>query len=171
MKVLALDASVTKTGWAVTHFAGSDGQPDGTGLLVPPKVGLIKPPSKLKKQNEKLLHLYKSVEALITFERPEMIVIEECGPQRNAKVFRALVRAEDRCQHAADMHNIEVMLVMVKAVREVTFGDGKTGKSTAYAKMVERWPDFAWLPEEKGGDDMSDALAMALAAPRLAARR
>ena len=68
---------------------------------------------------------------------------------------------------------------MVMAVREVAFGDGKTGKVTAYHKMKEAYPQFEW-PEndetpgkegEKGGNDMSDALAMAIAGPRLADRR
>ena len=164
MQVLALDASTSKTGWAVVRF-------DGSAHYHIDGVGLIKPPSKLKKQNEKLLYLHDAVVSLLTFKSIDMVVIEECGPQRNAKTFRALVRAEDRCHHAADTLGIETMLVMVKAVREVTFGDGKTGKETAYAKLVERHPEIEWLPIDKGGDDMSDALAMALAAPRLAARR
>lgn len=159
MKTLAFDASTTKTGFAIVV--------DGT----PTNVGVWKTPTKHKLQSEKILALGQFAKALVMFEQPDLVVIEECGPQRNIKVVRALVRAEAVCAYESALAGCDVLLVMVKAVREVAMGNGKMGKETVYAKLSEQYPDFEWAPIAKGGDDMSDALAMALAGERLRERR
>lgn len=156
MLVLGIDASTTKTGYALVR----DGVPEACGLW--------KPPTKLKSQHERIAFMGTNAYAMTLYAKPDLVVVEECGPQRNAKVFRALVRAEaivaHECRKAGAEH---VLLVMVKAVREVAMGDGKMGKETVYAKLSESYSQFEWLPVDKGGDDMSDALAMGLAGPKL----
>lgn len=159
MKTLAFDASTSKTGYAIVV--------DGVPVLC----RVWKPPSKLKRQHEKITALGQFAKALILFEQPDLVVIEECGPQRNAATFRALVRAEAVVGYESASAGIDTLLVMVKSVREVAMGDGKMGKETVYAKLSEQWPEFDWKPVDKGGDDMSDALAMALAGEKLRDRR
>lgn len=159
MKTLAFDASTSKTGYAIVV--------DGAPVLC----RVWKPPTKLKRQHERITALGQFAKALIMFEQPDLVVIEECGPTRNSKVFRALVRAEAVVGYEADLAGKDVLLVMVKAVREVAMGDGKMGKETVYAKLSQQWPEFDWKPIDKGGDDMSDALAMALAGEQLRDRR
>lgn len=159
MRVLGIDPSTVKTGWAVV----TDGVPDG--------IGLIKAPSRLKKQEEKVDYMADNVRGMVAFAQPDLVVIEECGPQRNAKTFRALVRVEATISREARKLHVPVLLVMVKAVREVAMGDGKMGKETVFAKLSSRYIQFEWLPLDKGGDDQSDALAMAIAGPQLAERK
>lgn len=159
MRVLGIDASSAKCGYALTF--------DG----VPELVSVWKPPSKAKTQLDKLVLWGDQVRALILFAQPDLVVIEECGPQRNAKTMRSLVRFEAIATYEAVRAGRDVLLVMVKAVREVAMGDGKMGKETVYKKLVERYPQFAWKAFDKGGNDMSDALANALAGPKLADRR
>jgi Holliday junction resolvasome RuvABC endonuclease subunit len=159
MRVLGLDGSTTKSGFGLVV----DGIPEACGLW--------KPPSKLKLQEEKIDFMADQARAMIAFTRPDLVVIEECGPQRNAKVFRALVRVEAVMGREARQAGCDVLLVMVKAVREVAMGDGKMGKETVYEKLCALYPQFDWKEVDKGGDDMSDALAMGIAGPRLRDRR
>lgn len=159
MRVLGLDLSTAKSGYALVV--------DG----VPELCGLWKAPSKLKRQEEKVDFMADQARAFVTFVRPDLVLIEECGPQRNAKTFRALVRVEATCAREARQLGADVLLVMVKSAREVAMGDGKMGKETVFAKLSALYPQFKWPQVDKGGDDMSDALAMSLAGPRLAERR
>lgn len=159
MRVLGLDGSTTKSGFALVVDD------------VPEACGLWKPPSKLKVQSEKVDFMGDQARAMIAFTRPDLVVIEECGPQRNANTFRALVRVEAVMAREARQAGCDVLLVMVKAVREVAMGSGKMGKETVYAKLREMYPQFGWKEVDKGGDDMSDALAMGIAGPRLRDRR
>lgn len=159
MRILGIDASTSKTGYALVV----DGVPEACGLW--------KPSSKLKKQHEKIEFMGNQAHQMVLFTQPDLVVIEECGPQRNAKTFRALVRTEAIVAHECRKAGAPVLLVMVKAAREVGMGDGKMGKITVYEKMKSAHPQFDWPvndPEgEKGGNDMSDALVMGLAGEKL----
>lgn len=159
MRTLGIDAAISKSGYALTV--------DG----IPQLCGMWKPPSKLKLQSDKLVAWGSFVRAIVLYTTPDLVVIEECGPQRNAKVFRALVRAECVAAYESRLAGKDVLLVMVKAVREVAMGDGKMGKETVFAKLSEQYSQFEWLPFDKGGNDMSDALAMSLAGEKLMDRR
>jgi Holliday junction resolvasome RuvABC endonuclease subunit len=163
MRVLSLDGSTTKTGFALVV----DGVPEACGLW--------KAPSKLKKQEQKIDFMAAQARSMIAFTQPDVVAIEECGPQRNAKTFRALVRVEAILSYEARCAGVDTLLVMVKAAREAAMGDGKMGKVTVYEKLKALYPQFAW-PEndpdgEKGGNDMSDSLAQGLATPKLLDRR
>lgn len=159
MRVLGLDLSTAKSGYGL----GTDG-----GLDL---VGLWKPPAKIKTQEAKIDFMTDHAKALMFFERPDIVVIEVCAPQRNAETFRALVRVEATVSREARQLGLDVLLVRVSAVREAAMGDGKMGKETVYRKIVEQYPQFDWKPIDKGGDDMTDAAAMVIAGPRLADRR
>lgn len=159
MRVLGLDLSTAKSGWSI-----------GTDQTIE-SVGLWKPPAKIKSQEEKIDFMTDRARSLMFFERPDLVVIEVCAPQRNAETFRALVRVEATVSREARMLGIDVLLARVSAVRKVTFNDGDVGKETAYRKITEMFPQFEWKPFGKGGDDMTDAAAMVIAGPRLADRR
>lgn len=161
MKVLGLDGSTTSSGYALTV--------DG----VPELCGRWKPPSKIKTQREKVRFMGQQAKSLMTFTRPDLVVIEECGrpPKGNVKVMRALVRVEAVFDYEAGILDIDGLLVAVSAVRGILFDDDKMGKETVYARLSEVYPQFDWLDFGKGGDDMSDALAMSLVGPKLRDRR
>jgi Holliday junction resolvasome RuvABC endonuclease subunit len=162
MRVLGIDASTTKTGYALA----SGGAPEACGLW--------KPPSKLKQQHERIEWTAAQAHQFVLFTRPDLVVIEECGPTKNTKTFRALVRAESIVAHECRKAGAQVLLVMVKAAREAALDDGKLGKIHIYEMMKAQYPQYAWPendPEgEKGGNDMSDALVMALGGEKLLSR-
>lgn len=161
MRVLGLDPSTSKTGWAIVQ----DGDPV--------KIGLWKPKAKIKKQGDKLQFIGEQLKAVLPFIAPDLIVIEECGrpPRGNVDIMRKLVRAEAICGYEAWQLGYEPMLVAVTAVRKELTGKGNATKELVYNTLRECYPGLPWMEFDKGGNDQSDALAMALAGPALADRK
>lgn len=168
MRIVAFDPSTAKTGWALSV--------DG----VVEQCGIFKAPNRLKTQAEKVDFMGASVAAALPFLMPDLVVIEECAPTKNTKTLRALVRAEAIVAHYSRLYGADVVLTTgPSASRSIVFEEPKVGKVTAYFKIKAAYPQFDW-PEndeapgregEKGGNDMSDAIVMALAGPQLANRR
>lgn len=159
MRVLGLDPSSSKSGWCLVL--------DG----VPEKLGVWKPPPRLKSQPDKLVAWGKFVRSLLVFTRPDMVVIEECAPHRNPQTFRALVRFENVATYETKLAGRIVLLHRVSEARAIVVEKGNAKKEDVFYEMKRRYPDFEWCAIDKGGDDQSDALVMALAAPSLAERR
>lgn len=159
MRVLGLDPSSSKSGFAIVE----DGYPVA--------IGLWKPTSREKSLSEKLISWGNFAKALILFSDIDMVAIEECGPQRNPVVFRALVRFEAVATYETARAGKILLLHKVSEARKIAVGKGNAPKADVFYEMKRRYPQFDWPHIDKGGDDQSDALAMALAAPRLAERR
>lgn len=157
MRVLGLDPSSSKCGEALVI--------DG----VPAWIDVWKP--KDSSQVLKMIEWGDHVRALIAFNAPDLVVVEECAPHRNAMVFRALVRFEAVASYETKRAGVVLLLHRVSEARKIAAGKGNAPKDEVFRQMRAAYPQFSWRPIDKGGDDQSDALVMALAGPQLAERR
>lgn len=158
MRVLGLDPSSSKSGIALVV--------DGVPELLDVWKGKTN-----DSQMTKLIQWADQVRAVLTFARPDLVVIEECGPHRNPQTFRALVRFEAVASYEVKRAGMILILHKVSEARKIVMGKGNAPKEEVFREMKRRYPDFEWRHVDKGGDDQSDALAMALAGPQLAERR
>lgn len=125
----------------------------------------------MKTQVDRLVGWADAVRALLVFEQPDMVVIEECAPHRNPQTFRALIRFEAVASYEVKRAGAILLLHRVSEARSYVVGNGTMKKEDVFYEVKRRYPDLDWKPIDKGGDDQSDALVMALAAPKLAERR
>ncbi len=122
-------------------------------------------------QPEKMIAWGDHVRQLLAFNSPDLVVVEECAPHRNPQTFRALVRFEAVASYEVKRAGAVLLLHRVSEARKIATGKGNAPKEWVFRHMKESYPGLTWCAIDKGGDDQSDALVMALAGPRLAERR
>lgn len=156
---MGIDAAGSKSGFSIVQ--------DG----VPQRIGVWKPKRKDDPQPGRLIEWGDAVRSLLVFEAPDVVVVEECAPHRNPMTFRSLVRFENVASYETTRYGAVLVLHRVSEARKIVLGAGNVKKEDAFKIMKQRFPDLGWVRQTSGGDDQSDALVMALAAPRLMERR
>lgn len=146
---LGIDASSSKTGWAVVNDAGD--------LLAFGEIDLAKCKTK-KKPLEYLLVIYNSITTLCEEHKPNQVCIEEIF-NRNVSTFRTLARVRGVIELACIQSGIDSIIVLnASHMRKSVLGDGKLDKvqiCTIFEKRYSR-------PLATEGYDQSDAILVAL---------
>ena len=161
MRILGLDPASTKSGYCVCE----DGEP------IASQTGVWKPKKADAHQLVRLVEWGDFVRSLLTYGDIDIVCVEECAPQRNAMTFRALVRFEAVASYETKRAGKILIVHRVSEARKIIMGAGNAKKEDVFHAMKDKYPEIAWPAIDKGGDDISDSIAMAQAAPQLAERR
>lgn len=116
--------------------------------------------NKKKDHYENLLDWYSHVESLMPVD---LVAIEKVSKSRNLNTVRLLAYFEAAALLVAQRHDVEIYHVSPMTARAKGFGNGKLSKEAIYLMAQKEYKDFEFLPYEKGGNDMSDAVTLARA--------
>jgi Holliday junction resolvasome RuvABC endonuclease subunit len=157
MRVGGVDPSSTSAGFAVVE----NGKVLFTDVWVPS--------SKHLSSHQKLYEYSEYLKLLLKAWQLDMLVIELVAVSRNIGTVRLLARYEGAAILAAKELNIMVKEHRVMQARAIVFGHGDISKRDAYKQIVSDHPYHSFRKPTKGqgGEDETDAVAMALAGPGL----
>ena len=150
-KVLGIDPGTSRIGYGLIEKVGGDLRHIESGLLPinPEKLSDI----------ERLTAIRHSMRALILRTAPDMIGVEKLFFTKNKKTAMRVAEARGVILEAA-AEDTKIIEVSPVAVKIAVTGDGRAGKK-GVAKMVNL---ILKLPPRRVVDDVTDALAIAIAA-------
>jgi crossover junction endodeoxyribonuclease RuvC len=149
MITLGLDASSSKSGWAVVNDTGE--------LIACGEIELSKFHTK-RKPLEYLLVTYNKIISLCEEYKPDQVCIEEIY-HRNVSTFRTLARVRGVIELACIQSGIDtVMALNASHIRKTVLGSGKLDKVEICSIFEERYSK----PLATVGYDQSDAILVAL---------
>lgn len=152
MIVLGLDPGTTRIGYGLIEAQGDKLFHLGSGLLkVPPA-----------KDGGGLAAAEKDLTRLLTRWQPERAGIEKLFFAKNQKTGLAVAETRGVLLNTLYKKGVAIIEIAPTEVKLAVAGDGRADKK-AVAKMVELFLD---LPPQKTLDDVSDALAIAIAVSR-----
>lgn len=151
-RIIGYDPSSTVGGWAVV---------DGDE---PIQIGIWKPSKSCLSPIQRLAEFDTFCGFLMAAYQPDIATVEVIRVSTSHDTTRALSRFEGVFIARAMAAGAEVIEYQVGQARAALFGDGlgTLQKEQAFAAMRARYPNLAWLPQNKGGMDQSDALVPAL---------
>lgn len=152
MRVLGIDPSSTSTGLAVV----TDGKPEVIGAYRPEG----------KTALDRLFNFYAFIENLSSGLKPDVAGIEELTIFRNKNTTRVLSHFQAAGAIACQKAGAKVTWIRPAVARRTVF-KRNLDKQGAYERIVKWFPDYTFKPFGQGGDDETDALVLALSAPRL----
>ena len=151
MIILGVDPGTTRVGYGVIKKEGSSLTHLSSGLLaIPPAANAP----------ERLLFLQISFKKLLTEIRPTCAGVEKLFFLKNKKTALSVAQARGVLIVALAYAHIPFVELAPSEVKLAVTGDGRATKE-GVAKMVSY---FLKLPQEKRIDDITDALAIAIAA-------
>jgi len=151
MIIVGIDPGTTRVGYGVIKKEGSRLIHLTSGLLaIPQKAG----------SSEQLLALQTSFKELLQEVRPERAGIEKLFFFKNKKTALSVAQARGVLIVALAEAHVPFVELAPSEVKLAVTGDGQASKE-GVAKMVSY---FLKLPSEKRIDDVTDALAVAIAA-------
>ncbi len=107
---------------------------------------------------ERLLHLYRELDLLLSSKRPEELAVEQLFFNRNTTTALAVGHARGIVLLAAAQHGISIYEYTPLQVKQAVVGYGKAEKNQVQ-HMVKALLGLAAIPKP---DDTADALAIAI---------
>jgi crossover junction endodeoxyribonuclease RuvC len=149
MTILGIDPGSTRVGYGLIETRG--------GTLLHKESGLLVIPGNTKA--ERLVGLGESLGALLTRTAPARVGIERLFMAKNKKTAIEVAQARGVIVETVTRHKIPIIEVSPGEVKCAVTGDGGALKA-GVASMVAR---LLALPKERRLDDVTDALAVAIA--------
>lgn len=154
MRILSLDTSLTKSGWAVLSVTN--------GEVSVIDYGLIKTNAKLT-DGERLRQIVDGINALLTEYSVDNVIPREAGIVRFNLPTKQIFKAHGATEYALADYTIEdVNIATVKAwARRVTNSPGKRSDKAMIAEAVRIFFDNPEMKLNKEGDE-ADAIAVGI---------
>lgn len=161
MRVLGYDPASQVAGWAF--------QID----QVPQAIGIWKPTKKSLPPLARLLEWDIFARFLIASFKPDIVTMEVIRVSNSHDTTRSMSRHEAAMLIPAGHAGCRIIEYQVGQSRSSFFGDGlgNISKEDAHARTRALYPQLAWLPQDEGGMDQSDALVGAMAWERIIERQ
>lgn len=155
MRVLGIDSSSSSTGLALV---------DGTDLI---DTWIWTPKKKSAPHPQRIYEYFCFLEELIPTLKADYASIEKLTHARNALTVRILSQYQGVSSVACTQAGLAVLEPRVLEARKYGLGHGYKDKETVYKKVKKMYPKHKFLPFDKGGNDETDAVVLALAAPHM----
>ncbi|MCL4404209.1 crossover junction endodeoxyribonuclease RuvC [Patescibacteria group bacterium] len=149
--VLGIDPGTTRIGYGLIGVSGMD--------LRHIESGLLPVPASERRPEARLLNIEHEFEELVRRTNPGIVGIEKLFFTKNKKTAMRVAEARGVILKAAAGLGLRIEEVSPSAVKIAVTGDGRAGKE-AVAKMTNL---MLKLPPRKVVDDVTDALAIAIA--------
>jgi Holliday junction resolvasome RuvABC endonuclease subunit len=146
--ILGLDTSSTKSGIALINSKKE--------LL---EIDLWKK-DKRKNLFENLQNWQEYVGSLMPVD---LVVIEKVSKARNLNTVRLLAYHEAAAFIKAHEFGTEILHISPMTARKKGLGNGKLNKQAVYNMIKTKYKNQEFLPYDKGGNDQTDAVCLALA--------
>lgn len=157
MTILGIDPGIRTTGYGVIDVSGARPR-----LL---EAGVLQPPPKLPFE-QRLQRLFSGLQEVLAALRPQVMVIEQIWVGgRDPSSALVMGHARGVLCLAAALASVEVRHVGHASVKRAITGNGRATKAQV-KQMIVHALDLRVMPEP---DDVSDALALALAQANFAA--
>lgn len=153
MKILGIDPGSTRVGYGLIKKEKNS--------LKFIRAGLLKITAKNK--NQKLVDLEKSFSQLLKKEKPDLVALEKLYFVKNLKTALEVSQSRGVLVLVILKNKLPLIEISPSEVKLMVSGDGRASKK-AVAKMVGY---FLKINTAKQIDDISDALALAIAADSL----
>lgn len=150
LRILGLDPGLGLTGYGVLDVSP-------TGGMTVVAYGVVRTPAR-RPLPERLLHLYRELQALLALHRPQQGAVEQLFFQRNVSTAIAVGQARGVALLALAEAGLTVAEYPPNVVKETVTGYGQADKGQMQ-RMVQT---LLRLPEPPRPDDAADALAVAL---------
>lgn len=137
MRILAIDQSLSNTGYAIFNSIKS-GDKEHYYLS---KIGTISPPSKLKDFNKKLEYIYINISALISENDIKVLVYEGIFKHLNVSTLIKLAKVQGIVELLIGEYNLESVIVTPKEW-QAKFGLDKIKDNKN--KSVDHVKDLHW---------------------------
>lgn len=160
MKILGIDPGSTRIGYGLIDKKGSDLKFLKAGLLKISTKNSFFERSPEERKNQRLLDLEKSFTQLLKKEKPELIALEKLYFVKNLKTALEVGQSRGVLVFIILKNKIPIIEIAPLEAKLIVSGDGRAPKK-AVAKMVGY---FLKINTEKQIDDITDALALAIAA-------
>ncbi|REL39162.1 crossover junction endodeoxyribonuclease RuvC [Rhodohalobacter sp. SW132] len=147
-KILGIDPGSRHTGYAVLTIEGTRYSSDVFGVLRM---------DKMESQTDRLQYIFEEVTAIIKDQQPDECAVETPIYGVDPLAMLKLGRAQAAAILAITNQKLPVEEYYPKAVKKAITGNGNASKKQV-AFMLKRMMN---LPEEKIGNDATDALAVA----------
>jgi crossover junction endodeoxyribonuclease RuvC len=157
MTILGIDPGSARVGYGAVRKEH--------GGFIHLESGLL--PIRARNKTDRLVELGVSIRDVLARVKPERVGVEKLYFSKNQRTALEVAQARGVILYAVGMLGIPTIELTPGEVKLAVTGDGNATKR-GVARMVER---FLHLPEERRLDDVTDALAVAIAASRGALRR
>lgn len=149
--ILGIDPGTSRVGYGLVRGAG-------TPVLV--ACGLLRIPSSPSTSLRHLREISQELERLIRRRRPAAVAVEKLYVAKNSKATLAIAQARGVILLAAERYGVPVIEYTPSSVKKAVTGYGASDKQ-AVALMVR---NILRVSKIEGPDDVTDALALAIAA-------
>lgn len=146
--ILGLDTSSTKSGIALLNEKREIKNLD------------LWKKDKKKNPYENLHDWYEYVQTLFPVD---LVVIERVSKTRNLNTVRLLAYHEAAVLLAAQKWDIEILHISPMTARKQGLNNGKLKKEAVYTMVKHKYKNENFLEYNKGGNDQTDAVCLALA--------
>jgi Holliday junction resolvasome RuvABC endonuclease subunit len=146
--ILGLDTSSTKSGIALLNERKTLKSLD------------LWKKDKKKTAYENLLDWQNYVETLFPVD---LVVIEKVSKSRNLNTVRLLAYHEAAVLLSAQKWGIEILHISPMTARKQGLGNGRLKKEAIYTMVKSKYKKKKFLEFDKGGNDQTDAVTLALA--------
>lgn len=146
--ILGLDTSSTKSGIA----------------LINSKKELLQLDLWKKDKKKNLFENLKDWQEYVGSLMPvDLVVIEKVSKARNLNTVRLLAYHEAAAFMKAHDFGAEILHISPMTARKKGLGNGKLNKEAVYNMIKSKYKNQEFLPYDKGGNDQTDAVCLALA--------
>jgi len=149
VKILGIDPGTRTTGYAVVSVSGSDVKLNTVGVINAPE----------EKLADRFLHVVRGVEAIISEQRPDAVVVEASYWGRGAQSSMKVAEVRGAIIAAAAGKGLPVDEITPAEVKKGVVGRGQASKEQVEF-MVKR---ILGIGGRISPSDASDALAIAIA--------
>ena len=118
---------------------------------------------KKDKKKEKYQNLHDWYEFVQTLFPVDLVVIEKVSKSRNLNTVRLLAYHEAAVLLAAEKWGIEILHISPMTARKQGLGNGRLKKEAVYSMVKHKYKNKNFLEYDKGGNDQTDAVVLALA--------
>ena len=150
IKVLGIDPGTNQTGFGVVGKRGNH--------LFHIDSGTIKLSHK-KTLSEKLFLIHQEISSIISFHKPEALVIEEAFYAQNIRSSMVLAHARGTVMVTGKIHNLPCFEYSALEVKRASTGYGRATKEQVF-EMIKRLLNLQ--NEQLQSFDQSDALSIAI---------
>jgi crossover junction endodeoxyribonuclease RuvC len=149
MIIMGVDPGTQVTGYGVIRQTSRSWEPLDFGCIRPPRG---------KKNHEKYLVIFESIDSLLEKYQPQTLVLETPFVYKNVKSALYLGRAGAAVLIAAAKRGVDVVEYTPRKAKQAIVGNGAASKFQVQ-KMIQMQLQLPTLPEPA---DAADALALAL---------
>ncbi|MGB9707181.1 MAG: crossover junction endodeoxyribonuclease RuvC [Microgenomates group bacterium] len=145
MKILAIDAGVERTGYAIFK----DKELISSGVILTSKNELIE--TRLKK-------IYQTLAKIIKTYKPQLLVLEKLFYFKNQKTIISVANVQGIILLLAGQHKIKIEYLTPLQIKQAITGDGRADK-----KAIEKILTIEYQLKKRKYDDEVDAIACGIA--------